>query len=332
MCSPCAETPTNLGDQPRPPTKALIFTQNTTRNPISWNPALRQVNPNEVLHSVHLALHRALDPCTNGCGDACSWAVLNTPSSLSKTAQLKELQTSPATSNDQAQTLVIPRPSELAYRQLGPKDTPEISIKLRFYGPHDGVDRRAQVDEALKSVEQATGYKEIDRFLIGFDGVRWAGGDEVCAKGEEEIEFLLKSGVWEHMSENSALKTLGVSDFSSLHLRTLLGNIPKESPLRRPKVNQLNFERDMPDALVALAKEEGVELQSHADNRVPYEGIEALLKEFADRLPLPASFAELRAKGEPAIDLLWVLKYTILLKDRGLVADKGFILSLNFRD
>lgn len=43
-------------------------------------------------------------------------------------------------------------------------------------------------------------------------------------------------------------------------------------------------------------------------SEVPYEGIEGLLKEFADRLPLPASFAELRAKGEPAIDLLWVLK------------------------
>lgn len=41
---------------------------------------------------------------------------------------------------------------------------------------------------------------------------------------------------------------------------------------------------------------------------MPYEGIETLLKEFADRLPLPASFAELRAKGEPAIGLLWVLK------------------------
>lgn len=332
MSSTYDEASTNSGEQPRPPTNAIIFTQNTTRNPISWNSALRQVNPNEVLHSVHLALHRALDPCTNGCGDACSWAVLNTPSSSAKPVELKELQTSASSSDEKLRTLVIPRPSELTYPPLGPKDTPEISVKLRFYGPHELVDRKAHVDEALKYVEQATGFKEINRFLIGFDGVRWAGGDEVCAQGQEEVDYLLKSGVWEHMSENPALKTIGVSDFSPLHLKTLLDNIPKDSRPRQPKVNQLNFERDLPEELVTLAKEGGVELQSHADNRVPYEGIEGLLKEFADRLPLPASFAQLRAKGEPAIALLWVLKYTILLKDRGLVADKGFILSLSFRD
>lgn len=329
MCSTYEDSPTNAEDQLRPPNKVLIFTQNTTRNPISWNPALRQANPNEVLHSVHLALHRALDPCTNGCGDACSWAVLNTPSNLAKGVELKELQTSPP-SDEQDRTLVIPRPSELSY-QLRPKDTPEISIKLRFYGRHDSVDRKAHVDEALKYVEQATGFKEIDRFLVGFDGIRWAGGDEVCAKGEEEVDFLLKSGVWEHMSENPSLKTIGVSDFSPLHLKKLLNSIAKDGPLRRPKLDQLNFERDLPEPLAALAKEEDIELQSHADNRVPYEGVEGLLKEFADRLPLPASFSELREKGEPAIDLLWVLKYTIILKDRGLVADKGFILSLSFR-
>lgn len=197
MGSTYDESSTNSGDQPRPPSKALIFTQHTTRNPISWNPALRQANPNEVLHSVHLALHRALDPCTNGCADACSWVILDTPSSATKPIELKELQTSSPLSDGKLRTLVIPRPSELTYPQLGPKDTPEISVKLRFYGPHDLVDRKAQVDEALKYVEQATGFKEIDRFLIGFDGVRWAGGDEVCAKGQEEVDFLSKSGVWE---------------------------------------------------------------------------------------------------------------------------------------
>ncbi|KAG9017483.1 hypothetical protein FRB90_001127 [Tulasnella sp. 427] len=267
MCSPSTDSPTKLQEQSRVPCKALIFTQNTTRNPISWNPALRQVNPNEVLHSVHLALHRALDPCTNGCADACSWALVNPPDDFTQTVDDKGSQTSSLSSSGKGQTLVIPRVSDFTWRQPGPKDTPEISIKLRFYGPHDSVDRKTQIDEALKYVEQATGFKEFNRFLIGFDGVRWAGGDEVCAKGEEEVNFLYDSGVWKHMSENSALKTLGVSDFSSFHLNTLISKISKDGSLRRPQLNQLNFERDLPDALVGLAKEEGVELQSHADNR-----------------------------------------------------------------
>jgi len=60
---------------PSYPQRVLFYTQNTTRNPISWNPKLKKPNPNEILHAVHLALHRALDPCIEGAGEACSWTL-----------------------------------------------------------------------------------------------------------------------------------------------------------------------------------------------------------------------------------------------------------------
>lgn len=171
MCSSCGADPVKTY-----PTKALIFTQNTTRNPISWNPALRKPNPNEVLHAVHLSLHHALDPCISGTGEPCSWSV--------------------ATSNE-GNTLVVPSPSELKYHKFAPIDNPEISVKLRFYGPHDGIDRRQNIDDALRCLEQATGFTDIDRFVIGFDAVRWQGGDVECQSGDSEIDNLVKLGIWE---------------------------------------------------------------------------------------------------------------------------------------
>ena len=51
----------------------------------------------------------------------------------------------------------------------------------------------------------------------------------------------------------------------------LLDKIPmSETPLRRPRIDQLNFDRDLPEPLSKLAKAEGIELQSHSDNRGRY--------------------------------------------------------------
>jgi len=318
------------------PTKALLFTQNTTRNPISWNPALRRPNPNEVLHAVHLALHRALDPCISGTGDACSWSVVKEEGDFIVSKEKSADGTRTPTENDYqrpaialpARVLIVPKLSDLKFTPIGPKDTPEISVKLRLYGPHDKVDRKKHVDEALEALREATGFKEVDRLMIGFDAIRWAGGDEESASGFDEVDVLIKAGIWDHLSENPALKTIGVSDFSSFHLKRLLSQLPEGA--RKPKIDQLNFDRELPESLAILSKEQGVQLQSHSDNRVPYQGIEVLLAEFAKQLPLPPSFAENKEKGLPAINMHWVLKYTIILKDRGLVADQGFILSFSF--
>ncbi|KAG8885502.1 hypothetical protein FRB97_000827 [Tulasnella sp. 331] len=319
------------------PSRALLFTQNTNRNPISWNPALRQPNPNEVLHSVHLALHKALDPCINGSGDACSWNIHEGDIKGYETADKIDTD-QPSQANgkpkDVIRTLFIPRSSDLKPTALSPGSIPEVSVKLRFYESHEGIDRRAQVDEALKSFEDATGLHQVDRFVIGFDGIRWAGGDEECRSGADDIELLTKGGIWEHISRKSSLRNIGVSDFSCWNLSQFLSQLPtaETTPrLRRPTIDQLNFDRELPEPLAKLAKAEGIQLQSHSDNRVPYQGIETLLTEFQKLLPLPPSYDERRKQGLKAIEMHWVLKYTILLKDRGLVADKGFILSFSFK-
>ncbi|KAG8917225.1 hypothetical protein FRC02_003271 [Tulasnella sp. 418] len=314
-------SPTCCGSAPHitasiaPPTRFLLFTQNTTRNAISWNPQLRKPNPNEVLHAVHLALHRALDPCAEGKGDACSWDIIEEP------AAKGERSSNPRT------LLVIPNPKDL---QVSPpkKEYPTIiSVKIRFYGP-SGKHRLAQLDEALERLEQATGIHVIDRFVIGLDSIRWEGGEKACKTGVEDVDTLVSDGLWERISSNPNLQQIGVSDFSLPLLSQLLSRVTSasgSSDLRKPSINQLNFENEveLPQSLSDLAKNEGIQLQSHADNRVPSDGIERLLTEFEDRLPLPPSFVERRNDGQEAITTTWVLKYTVVLKDRELVADKG---------
>lgn len=103
--------------------------------------------------------------------------------------------------------LVIPRPSELRPVPVASLDHPEISVKLRFYGPHNGADRTAQVDEALKLLEDASGFKDIDRFMIGFDKVRWAGGDEECESGSDEVDLLVEAGIWQVCASCRYVKT-----------------------------------------------------------------------------------------------------------------------------
>lgn len=279
-CSSCEPTKATV------PTGAVIFTQNTTRNPISWNPALRQPNPNEVLHSVHLALHKALDPCINGTGDACSWTVEPSRNVVDGAAK--------GTTNPASQpTLYVPRPSDIKVTSVPPQGKPEVSVKLRFYESQEGAVRCAQVDEALRLFEKMTGLQDIDRFVVGFDQIRWAGGDDECASWDKEVDFLVQSGVWEvrllrcdakvvlipancersskHISKKPSLRTIGVSDFSSHHISRLLSQLPSKDSaadcVRRPKIDQLNFDKELPERLVKLAKEEGIALQSHSDNR-----------------------------------------------------------------
>lgn len=68
---------------------------------------------------------------------------------------------------------------------------------MRFYESGDGTLRQAQVDEALKCFQDATGLKAIDRFVVGFDGIRWAGGDEECTSGTGDVDLLAQGGIWE---------------------------------------------------------------------------------------------------------------------------------------
>jgi hypothetical protein len=73
--------------------------------------------------------------------------------------------------------------------------------------------------------------------------------------------------------------------------------------------------------LADFCKEEKIQLVAHSDQKdiLPARTLPTLLSEFEGRIPhaLPSS---------KSLRPLWCLKYTVLIRDRGVLADKGFIL------
>lgn len=197
--------------------------------------------------------------------------------------------------------------------------------------------------------------RPIDRFVVSLEGVHWA-GDAATENATVVEDASLKHidalrDAWTYLSAQSHIGQLGVADFSEPHLARLeqvLSNksdaeeMPSRLPcaaagassLKLPKIGQLNFEDDLPQNLTEFAEKRGIALVAHSDELGTQRQFVNLLLEFKDTLPLPAP---LKARNiEPdapeasvsdVFQLKWALKYTLLLPDRGLVADNGYVIT-----
>lgn len=333
---------------PKSPSSALFFTKNITRRAIAWDPA-RQRPTQEMIHGVHAALHYALDPCIDHSDEVCSFELVREDEvggsggkgkgSGNDEDGLKEVR-------EGVWKLVIPKLEDM--QRGGVRvDNGDVTAKL-FFGREGPKER--YVDDALDVLERVTGSKRADRFLVSLKGVNWAGGEEGMEDGMGEVRAL--GDVWQHISALSSLERIGVSDFSPTHLKQLLSDLndygttkgsgagneegERETSstttgrVRKPSMDQLNFETPPPRSLVELAKTEVIELLTHSDDLGSTRQLVGLLNEFEDRLPLPPQFLKNRERAEEALCVQWVLKYTVLIKDRGLVADKGYVVAASF--
>lgn len=161
------------------------------------------------------------------------------------------------------------------------------------------------------------------------------------------------SRVWAAASGNTHLKSLGVSEFSKERLEWLVQQSGKDgttgvtsTQFRRPRVGQINTRSgcDVPRDLIDFAKEEDVELWVHSDcsDFLPPRTFTRLLARHGARLPpqlIAPSLSGTDINGQATEDAektarrtleslsaRWVLKYTVLIRDRALVADKGYIV------
>ena len=96
------------------------------------------------------------------------------------------------------------------------------------------------------------------------------------------------------------------------------------SPARRPRLVSINvkqdpcaFDRDFDQYCTNM----GIQLVAHSDRRdvLPQRTLPGLMDEFVHKLPVPVKDT---AKLKPK----WALKYTTLIRDRGVLADKGYIV------
>ncbi|QRV89561.1 hypothetical protein RhiJN_17579 [Ceratobasidium sp. AG-Ba] len=293
------------------PTSVLIFTQNIARHPIAWDPA-RQRPTQELVHAVHSALHFALDPCVDHPNEALSFTV-------------------------QDGVLVIPNKADLMKQPERIGSGWEVNVKLFIRAAQqDPVGYVRIFERALAGLRDSVGATLLESFVVSLDAICWNGEKEDEECGLQDVDKL--GDLWAHMSSHAEISNIGVSDFSASHLRRLLAlvearNSSGESakPLRKPTIDQMNISPNAsePTALLDLTKQGGIHLQTHVDDLGTTKQMVGLLSEFEDRLPLSDSFKKLRdeERYDEALGMEWVLKYTVFNKDRGIVGEKGYIVS-----
>ncbi|KAI9819677.1 MAG: hypothetical protein M1832_003911 [Thelocarpon impressellum] len=221
----------------------------------------------------------------------------------------------------------------------------DITVKL-FYLPGVPPSRRhAHMREAISLVLRELKVSSIDLLIVSFPGVAFdaecedgkvksvgSGGYEsaMTANGKvdgevEDIQTMVKT--WrtlETMHGEGLIGQLGVAEFGSQRLKEFL-----QHTHARPSVDQINV-RDccvVPRPLITFAKREGIELLTHNDctNILPRGTLRELLgsgEKGAGVLVTDDDPAEDGLRGE--VEPQWVVKYTAVVKDRGVVENKGY--------
>lgn len=227
----------------------------------------------------------------------------------------------------------------------------DITVKL-FYLPGAPVENRGtQTREAVKLVLKELSVPSIDLLIISFPGIYFDEEedcpDKISTRGPieadpEPLETQIKT--WktlEALHKEGVVKKLGIAEFGRDRLQSFL-----EQTSIKPSVDQINL-RDccsVPKNLLAFAKLEGVDLLVHNDtsNILPRGTLRELLgpSEYgAGVLAEPSKTGDKRkslhgeesqatdseAKGlKGEVQPLWVVKYTAVVKNRGVVENKGY--------
>lgn len=222
----------------------------------------------------------------------------------------------------------------------------DITVKL-FYLPDVPItSRRAQTKEALDLVLKELHMPSIDLLIVSFPGIYFDEESEDCpdkikSRGPIEAEpepLETQIETWrilEELFDEGKVQRLGLSEFGTERLQPFL-----EKTRIRPSVDQINL-RDccsVPKALLHLAKTKGIELYVHNDttNVLPRGTVRELLGHDDHGAGILADGSKIgekrkgRDEDDPANGVRgevvpqWVVKYTAVVKNRGVVENKGY--------
>ena len=235
----------------------------------------------------------------------------------------------------------------------------DITVKLFYLPGASNANRDTQTREAVKLVLKELHMPSIDLLIISFPGIYFDEEedcpDKISTRGPIESEpEPLESQIetWrtlEKLQEEGVVKKLGIAEFGHDRLESFL-----ERTTKKPSVDQINL-RDccsVPKSLLKLAKSHGIELLVHNDcsNVLPRGTLRELLGPGpggAGVLAEPTKTGEKRkslhgeqsqngdAQGEGLrgeVQPLWVVKYTAVVKNRGVVENKGYFAVAELTD
>lgn len=232
-------------------------------------------------------------------------------------------------------TLYIPR---IEWLTAGLQEEPgqyEITVKL-FFLPFALVSERAQyVRSAVGLVLQELKVDAINLLIASFPGMsfdgdcEWEADKKNALQGDIEEEL----ATWEILEDfhhRGIVKNLGIAEFGSEKLKRFMSKIKV-----KPSVDQINI-RDccnVPPPLIELANSENIELLVHTDctDILPKGTLRELLgpkPKGAGVLSEPTSHVEELKNDSVGLDgdlvPQWVVKYTAVVRDRGVIENKGY--------
>ena len=215
----------------------------------------------------------------------------------------------------------------------------DITAKL-FFLPHTSATERCRhTQDAIGLVLRELHMPSIDLLIVSFPGVSFDADDEdeeepdwsQDGEGEDLTAMVETWKALENLHGKGTVKQIGLSEFGSERLKKFL---PRTKV--RPSVDQINV-RDccvVPKSLILYAKHEKIELLTHNDctNILPSGTVRELLgtgEKGAGVLAEPEEASKgLKGNLEPQ----WVVKYTAVVRDRGVIENKGYFAMAEVRD
>ncbi|RMZ79561.1 hypothetical protein DV737_g3369, partial [Chaetothyriales sp. CBS 132003] len=209
-------------------------------------------------------------------------------------------------------TLYVPlwQPTPLAE----PREAYDITAKLFYLAGVPSSRRCRHTSEAIDLVLKELGVNSIDLLIVSYPG-------------SEGFDAQIQTWrVLESLHARGTIKQLGVSEFSAERLQKFLPEVAT-----KPAVDQINVKDCcvVPKSLIVLAKTHQIELLTHADctDILPPGPLHELLAVGDGGVGLLAARADAAAeqpglKGD--IELQWVIKYTAVVKNRGVIENKGY--------
>jgi glutamate--cysteine ligase regulatory subunit len=225
----------------------------------------------------------------------------------------------------------------------------DITVKLFFLPGTSGSNRSAQIREAVALVLKALSMPSIDLLILSFPGIYFDEEedcpDKLSTRGPIEVEpepLEEQMPIWktlEDLHSEGIVTRLGIAEFGRDRLEALLSQATI-----KPSVDQINL-RDccsVPQDLLAFAKSASVELLVHNDssNILPRGITRELLGDGPSGAGVLVDSSKAGDKRKnlhdekdagtadgPLIGELfpqWVVKYTAVVKDRGVVESKGY--------
>lgn len=184
-----------------------------------------------------------------------------------------------------------------------------------FYLPNvPPSDRCAHTRDALNAVLRNLNVESIDLLIVSFPNVSFDADDDTAESEPSETqvdEWARTYQTLEELHHEGKIKKIGLSEFGTVRLSKILTHTKV-----KPAVDQINV-RDccvVPKPLILYAKGQGIELLTHNDctNIMPRGTLASLVKK---EFPIISEDQDLHP--------LWVVKYTAVIKDRGVIENKG---------